>query len=241
MFCKFCGNEIDEDMIVCPKCGKQVKDLKQESTLKRKQIIIIGLIFIIAIAIYLNTQEILNNIKTTEVVTENTDESEEVENITDESEEVENITDESEEVESITDESEENLPIGEGEASKNLEISYFAEKKLLREQSRAQQVEQLTEYVANENLDEDAKSKAADDLAELQARIEKENSSEALLKAKGFSEVYVRIDEDTVDVVVNKAELTDSEMAQIEEIVNRKTGYSVDKINITSVNDVVNN
>ena len=231
MFCKFCGNEIDEDMIVCPKCGKQVKDSKQESTLKRKQIIIIGLIFIIAIAIYLNTQEILNNIKTTEVVTENTDESEEVEN----------ITDESEEVESITDESEENLPIGEGEASKNLEISYFAEKKLLREQSRAQQVEQLTEYVANENLDEDAKSKAADDLAELQARIEKENSSEALLKAKGFSEVYVRIDEDTVDVVVNKAELTDSEMAQIEEIVNRKTGYSVDKINITSVNDVVNN
>ena len=116
MFCKFCGNEIDEDMVVCPKCGKQVKELKKESTLKRKQIIIIGLIFIIAIAIYLNTQEILNNLKSTEVVTENKDMSEEVE--------------------SITDESEENLPIGEGEASKNLEISYFAEKKLLREQSR---------------------------------------------------------------------------------------------------------
>ncbi len=28
MFCKFCGNEIDEEVVVCPKCGKQVKELK---------------------------------------------------------------------------------------------------------------------------------------------------------------------------------------------------------------------
>ena len=33
-------------------------------------------------------------------------------------------------------------------------------------------------------------------------RIEKENAAEDMLKAKGFSEVYVRIDDDTVDVVV---------------------------------------
>ena len=32
MFCKFCGNEIDEDVVVCPKCGKQVKELKRESS-----------------------------------------------------------------------------------------------------------------------------------------------------------------------------------------------------------------
>ena len=123
-------------------------------------------------------------------------------------------------------------------ASKNIEVSYFAEEKLLREQSRAEQVEKLTEWVANDNLDQDSKSKAAANLIQIQERIEKENSAEALLKAKGFSEVYVRIDDDTVDVVVNKAELTESEIAQIEEIVNRKTGYSVGKINITPLNGV---
>nr|DAT81713.1 MAG TPA: TM2 domain [Caudoviricetes sp.] len=32
MFCKFCGNEIDEDVVVCPKCGKQVKELKVEKS-----------------------------------------------------------------------------------------------------------------------------------------------------------------------------------------------------------------
>ncbi|MBP3887599.1 MAG: TM2 domain-containing protein [Cellulosilyticum sp.] len=28
MYCKYCANEIDEDVIVCPKCGKQVQELR---------------------------------------------------------------------------------------------------------------------------------------------------------------------------------------------------------------------
>lgn len=31
MFCKFCGSEIDDDCVVCPKCGKQVSELKGSS------------------------------------------------------------------------------------------------------------------------------------------------------------------------------------------------------------------
>lgn len=116
---------------------------------------------------------------------------------------------------------------------------YFAEEKLLREQSRASQVEKLTQYVANENLDQETKAKAAENLLEIQERIEKENGAEALLRAKGFKEVYVRIDDEGVDVVISKSELSDSDIAQIEEIVNRKTGYSVGKIKITPLNSTI--
>ena len=28
MYCKHCGKEIDDDVIVCPNCGKQVQELK---------------------------------------------------------------------------------------------------------------------------------------------------------------------------------------------------------------------
>lgn len=28
MYCKHCANEIDEDVIICPRCGKQVQELK---------------------------------------------------------------------------------------------------------------------------------------------------------------------------------------------------------------------
>lgn len=31
MYCKFCGNRIDDDCVVCPECGKQLKELKVET------------------------------------------------------------------------------------------------------------------------------------------------------------------------------------------------------------------
>ena len=30
-FCKHCGESIDVECIICPKCGKQVEDLKQDT------------------------------------------------------------------------------------------------------------------------------------------------------------------------------------------------------------------
>ena len=30
-YCKHCGEEIDKECVVCPKCGKQVEELKYEN------------------------------------------------------------------------------------------------------------------------------------------------------------------------------------------------------------------
>ena len=238
--------------------------------LKRNQIIITVLVFMIAIAAYLNTQQPAESFEANYLADNEISEPEEIDFFAGYDEQMASIETQSPEAidniqTQVADNSSEtiNEPLTLDQANstesisavitkklesdiegtdvavgKNIEVSYFAEEKLLREQSRADQVEKLTEWVANDNLDQDSKSKAAANLIQIQERIEKENSAEALLKAKGFSEVYVRIDDDTVDVVVNKAELTDSEIAQIEEIVNRKTGYSVGKINITPLNGI---
>lgn len=241
--------------------------------LKRNQIIITVLVFMIAIAAYLNQQPI-DDLETTHLAQDEGNAQEEIDFFSGYDEqlaeagattdtELTSGTLSTQETASpqpsdshlsladanstesisavITKKSEADLQDKEIAASKSLDNSFFAEEKLSREQSRAEQVETLTQWVSNDQLDQESKSKAAANLIEIQERIEKENSAEALLKAKGFSEVYVRIDDDTVDVVVNKAELTDSEIAQIEEIVNRKTGYSVGKINITPLNGVAKN
>lgn len=113
------------------------------------------------------------------------------------------------------------------------ESSYFIQAKLEREQSRAKQKDLLNEMINNDKLDSQKKSEAADQMIEIQKRIEKETAAEAMIEAKGFNEVYVRIDDDTVDVVVDKAQLTDTEIAQIEDIVKRKTGVEADKIRIS--------
>lgn len=113
------------------------------------------------------------------------------------------------------------------------DTSYFVQAKLDREQSRAKQKDMLNEMLNNEKATSEQKNEATTAMLQIQQRIEKENAAEDMLKAKGFSEVYVRIDDDTVDVVVDKEKLTDAEIAQIEDTIKRKTGLSADKIRIT--------
>ena len=111
--------------------------------------------------------------------------------------------------------------------------TYFVQAKLEREQARASQKDMLTEMINNTNVDDTKKQECADNLLEIQQRIEKETAAEAMIESKGFSEAYVRIDDDTVDVVVNKSELTDMELAQIMDIVTRKTGMSESQVRIS--------
>ncbi len=118
-------------------------------------------------------------------------------------------------------------------ADENVASTFFAEAKLDREQARAKQKDMLTEMMNNESVDGEQKAACADNMLELQKRIEKETAAEAMIESKGFKEAYVRIDDETVDVVVDKQELTDAEIAQIEDIVKRKTGFEADKIRIS--------
>lgn len=111
--------------------------------------------------------------------------------------------------------------------------SYFVQAKLEREQARAKQKEMLNEMLNNEKLNADGKNEVTTAMLSIQQRIEKETAAEAMIEAKGFKEAYVRIDDDTVDVVVEKTQLTEAEIAQIEDIVKRKTGVSAEKIRIS--------
>jgi ADP-ribosylglycohydrolase len=63
---------------------------------------------------------------------------------------------------------------------------------------------------------------------------EKENAAELLLEAKGFADPIVNIVDNEVDVVINASSVTDRQIAQIEDIVTRKTGFEPKDITITA-------
>lgn len=119
--------------------------------------------------------------------------------------------------------------------NKSMENSYFVQAKLDREQARAKQKEILDEMINNKNLSESKKTECVDNKIEIQKRIEKESAAESLLESKGFDETYVRIDDETVDVVIDKEMLSDAEVAQIEDIVKRKTGFKASQIRISTL------
>ena len=117
-----------------------------------------------------------------------------------------------------------------GEAS-----GVLAEAKVTREQVRAKNKESLMEIIDNENLSDEQKQEAVNQMVAMTELAEKEAAAETLLASKGFDEVVVSLTADTADVVVNAAELSDANRAQIEDIVTRKTGVAAQNIVITPV------
>lgn len=107
--------------------------------------------------------------------------------------------------------------------------------KLLKEQTRAKSRETFLEIINNTNIAEEQKQEAIDGMIELTDVAEKETAAEILLEAKGFEDVVVSITDDMVDVVVNTAELTEAQRAQIEDIVVRKTGMNPETIVISTL------
>ena len=115
--------------------------------------------------------------------------------------------------------------------------SNLATAKLNREQSRARSKEALLAIINDETMDSAAKDEAVNSYVKLTDTIEKETDAETVLTAKGYTDCIVTVNDDTVDVTLPVANLSDTERAQVEDIVNRKTGYDVSQLVITVAED----
>lgn len=118
-------------------------------------------------------------------------------------------------------------------ASAQLNNDFFVSSKLQREQTRAASEADLKEIISNKDLSDEQVKAALDKLLELQETKELETAAETLLQAKGFSDALVTIIKGQVDVVVNVTNLSEQDMAQIQDIVKRKTGISAKNIVIS--------
>ena len=140
---------------------------------------------------------------------------------------------------SDVDNTETESPENVGEAvmtSSVLAKNFSAQAKLNREQMRSKNKEAIIEVINNENVTDDLKQAAMENLMDMTNRSEMEVAVENLLTAKGFENCVVSIMEDTCDVVVGQETLTDTQRAQIEDIVSRKTNVTAENVVITTLN-----
>ncbi|MCL2187496.1 MAG: SpoIIIAH-like family protein [Defluviitaleaceae bacterium] len=107
---------------------------------------------------------------------------------------------------------------------------FFVQARLNREQHRSGLRATLTEIINNDNVSDAQRTQAVEDKLEIQRRVERESGVESLLESKGFSEVYVRISDNGVDIIVGKETLTSSELAIILEAAMRKTGLNANQV-----------
>ena len=109
--------------------------------------------------------------------------------------------------------------------------------KLNREQVRSKAKEYYLDIMNSDGMDEAVVQQATDSYLKLISDMEKESEAESMLLAKGFSNVIVSIGEQSVDVAIGGETLSDPVRAQIEDIVCRKTGCTVDQIVITQIEE----
>lgn len=112
---------------------------------------------------------------------------------------------------------------------------FFSSARLTREQTRAKNKEMLMEIVDNKNVSEKQKKDAVNGIVKLTSIAEMESATEILLEAKGFKDVVVSIVDKSADIIVNAKNLTEQQIAQIEDIVKRKTEISPENIVISPV------
>ncbi len=120
-------------------------------------------------------------------------------------------------------------------ASSPVGVGLVSEAKVSREQTRSRNKEILMELINSTNITDEQKQGAIDEMVQMTDVAEKELAAETLLVAQGFSEVVVSIHDAGADVVVSSTQVSDSQRAQIEDIVKRKTGIEAANITITPV------
>ena len=125
--------------------------------------------------------------------------------------------------------------VGEAVFTNSNAISTLSAAKLLKEQTRAMNREALSEIVSNDVLEASQKEDALAQMVALTEKSEKEMETEILLSSKGFTEAVVSIGDDSVDVVVCIENLSDAHLAQIMDIVSRKTEIPAEQIIISQV------
>jgi len=114
-------------------------------------------------------------------------------------------------------------------------VEVLSAARLSKEQTRARNKETLLEIINSTELSDAQKQEAVDSMVRMTDIAEKEAAAEVLLQAKGFQEAVVSINGDAVDVVINAAELSDAQRAQIEDVVKRKTDIAAENIVISTI------
>lgn len=195
--------------------------------MKKNQVIITSLAILIAVAGYLNFADVNLNSKDKEASTDSSSILEDVDY--DISEETALLEENGEEI---------GEPLAQdtgtpGEAVLTGASSFAAQAKLSREQVRSQNKADLQEIISSEDLGDEQKQTAVNTMVAMTELSEKEAAAELLLEAKGFSDVIVNLTGETADIVVPDSTLEEAKLAQIEDIVKRKTGIAEENIVIT--------
>ena len=108
--------------------------------------------------------------------------------------------------------------------------AFFVEYRLQRDRVRGQEMEILNDFINNPNTTADGKVRAEEQLLKLVDIMEKELLVENLVKAQGYSDAIFFYKETQAHLVLKAGDLTESQFAQLSEMVSVVAGVNMENI-----------
>lgn len=112
---------------------------------------------------------------------------------------------------------------------------YFANSRMERDNSFAEQLENYEEILSNDDIKSEEKSFAQAEISRINNTKNAIVIAENLIKLKGFKDVIILVNDDSVNVVVMAEKLSDNEVAQIQNIVINELKVNLDNLHISTI------
>ena len=116
----------------------------------------------------------------------------------------------------------------------NNNSDYYSTSKLERDTMYSQMIETYEKILNSTNSMETQKTSASTEISKINNTKNAIMISENLIKTKGFEDVVIFVNNESVSVIVKDDELTKEEVAQIQNIVSRELNVKAENLHISS-------
>ncbi len=111
---------------------------------------------------------------------------------------------------------------------------YFSKSKLERETMYSQMLETYEKVLNSTNSLETQKQAASEEISKINNTKNRIMICENLIKIKGFNNVIIFVNGDSINVIVEDEQLSPEEVAQIQNIVSREMSVKIENIHISN-------
>ena len=109
---------------------------------------------------------------------------------------------------------------------------YFTSSRLERDTMYSQMLESYQKIIDSTSTTEKQKSAAQEEIDNINKSKNAIMISENLIKTKGFEDIIIFLNDDSISVVIDKDELEKEDIAQIQSIIAREMNAKIDDIHI---------
>ena len=120
------------------------------------------------------------------------------------------------------------------QVSSNAEDNYFSTSRLGRDTMYSQMIESYQKILENESISQEQKTIATQEINNINTTKNAIMIAENLIKTKGFQDVVIFVNGQSISVILQEDELKQEEIAQVQNIVAREMKAEIENIHISN-------